>query len=87
MADLRRIKCVAEVLKTLKVLKEKGLIYEKNKIIFEIMGRYAVSRRTALEYLQTGLVQFESLRPENPLTLEQLDSALEDIKESKPDAK
>ena len=87
MADLRRIKCVAEVMKTLKVLKEKGLNYDKAKLIFEIMGRYAVSRRTALEYLQTGLVQFESQKPENAPTLEQLDSALEDIKESKPDEK
>lgn len=61
MVDMRRKQCVSQIIKTMQILKEKELSYDKEKLIYEIMGEYVVSRRTALEYLQTAVCMFKKI--------------------------
>ena len=52
--DLRRKSCVTKLNNTLRILKERGLDYDRKKLLFEIMAEYGVSERTTIEYLGTA---------------------------------
>lgn len=77
--DLRRKSCVQKLNNTLRILKEKGLSYDKKKLLFEIMAEYNVSERTAKEYLGTAeflqtheVVEYEKVKTEAELEADKI---------------
>lgn len=62
MANNKRTIAVGRIIKTLQALKQKGLEYDRKAFLQEIMREMNICEKTAIEYLNVGLANYERIK-------------------------
>ena len=52
--SMKRELAIKKITATIKALHEKGLSYDFDKLLLEVMSEFFVARRTAIEYIKTA---------------------------------